>query len=64
MLGIIGYLISGISNDSTITVAPLFWALLGIGFAVNRMNQQDIAVETATISTESEKSSGKKKRKG
>lgn len=64
MLGIIGYLISGISNDSTITVAPLFWALLGIGFAVNRMNQQDIAVKTATISTESEKSSGKKKRKG
>lgn len=40
MLGIFGYLISGIANDSTVAVAPLFWALLGIGFAVNRMCQK------------------------
>lgn len=43
MLGVLGYLISGITNDSTITVAPLFWALLGIGFAVNRMVRQEMA---------------------
>lgn len=37
MLGIIGYLILGISNDSTITIAPLFWMTLGLGFAVNKI---------------------------
>lgn len=38
MLGVIGYLTAGLSNDSCVAIAPLFWALLGIGFAVNRMN--------------------------
>lgn len=41
MLGVVGYLIAGIPNDSTITVAPLFWAWLGIGFAVNKMNKEE-----------------------
>ena len=36
-VGTIGYMISGLINDSTITVAPVFWALLGIGFACNRL---------------------------
>lgn len=35
-LGIVGYMAVGMANDSTITVAPLFWGLLGIGFALNR----------------------------
>ena len=35
MLGTLGYMISGIANDSTITVAPLFWAMLGIGIGIN-----------------------------
>lgn len=39
MFGVIGYLISGLANDSSVALAPLFWALLGIGFAVNRMNK-------------------------
>ena len=30
-----GYMISGLINDSTVTVAPLYWVLLGIGFSVN-----------------------------
>lgn len=34
-VGTIGYMISGIFNDSTITVSPVFWALMGIGLAVN-----------------------------
>lgn len=34
-LGTIGYMISGITNDSTITVAPIFWILLGLGFGIN-----------------------------
>ncbi len=37
MIAIIGYLISGIINDSTITVAPVYWCLIGIGFAINRL---------------------------
>jgi hypothetical protein len=34
-IGTISYMIVGISNDSSIAVAPIFWALLGIGFACN-----------------------------
>ena len=39
-LGIIGYLIAGIFNDSIISVAPIFWILLGVGVAVNYMNRK------------------------
>lgn len=35
-LGVVGYMAAGMANDSTITVAPVFWGLLGIGFALNR----------------------------
>ena len=34
-LGTIGYIISGITNDSSITVAPIFWGLMGLGVTVN-----------------------------
>lgn len=34
-LGLTGYMITGLANDSTVTVAPVFWAMLGIGYAVN-----------------------------
>jgi hypothetical protein len=34
-IGTIAYMIAGITNDSTITVAPVFWVLIGIGIAVN-----------------------------
>jgi hypothetical protein len=34
-IGIVSYMISGITNDSTITVAPIAWALIGIGIACN-----------------------------
>lgn len=36
-LGTIGYMITGISNDSTITVAPVFWVLIGTGIAINHI---------------------------
>ena len=35
MLGTMGYMISGLANDSTVTVSPLFWALMGVGIAIN-----------------------------
>lgn len=34
-LAIIGYLGAGIFNDSVISVAPIFWILLGVGMAIN-----------------------------
>lgn len=40
MLGIIGYLVAGLSNDSCIATAPVFWILLGMGFSVNRINKE------------------------
>ena len=36
-IGIVGYLVSGLINDSNIGVAPIFWILLGVGFACNRI---------------------------
>lgn len=41
MLGIVGYLGAGIFNDSIISVAPVFWVLLGAGIAVNYLNNQE-----------------------
>lgn len=37
LIGSIGYMISGFINDSTVAVAPLFWVLIGVGFACNRI---------------------------
>ncbi len=34
-IGTVSYMIAGISNDSSITVAPVFWVLIGIGTAIN-----------------------------
>lgn len=34
-IGTIAYMIAGITNDSTITVAPVFWALIGMGIVIN-----------------------------
>ena len=35
LLGTMGYMISGLANDSTVTVSPLFWALMGVGIGIN-----------------------------
>jgi len=34
-LGICGYLAAGLFNDSVVSVAPVFWGLLGIGISIN-----------------------------
>lgn len=36
-ISIIGYMVSGLINDSTVGVAPIFWILLGVGFACNKI---------------------------
>lgn len=36
-LGICGYLTAAVFNDSIVSIAPVFWILLGTGFACNRI---------------------------
>jgi O-antigen ligase len=38
---ILGYLVAGLFNDQIISVAPLFYALTGIGIAVNWLIAED-----------------------
>jgi len=41
-LGVIGYLFAGIFNDSVVSVAPVFWIILGVGVALNYMNRKEL----------------------
>lgn len=34
-IGTISYMVVGISNDSSITVAPIFWVMIGLGTCIN-----------------------------
>lgn len=43
-LGTFGYVVTGIINDSTVTVAPAFWGILGLGIAMNRLLQKQTPV--------------------
>lgn len=43
--GISVYLTTGIANDSNVCTAPLFWGMLGLGMAVNRMIAKKIIKE-------------------
>ncbi len=45
-LAIIGYLGAGFFNDSIVSVAPIFWALFGIGVALNQLNKKEESVVT------------------
>lgn len=42
LAGTFGYLVTSMANDSTITVAPLFWTLIGVGLAINRMIKKNV----------------------
>lgn len=41
-LGIIGYLFAGLFNDSVVSVAPVFWIILGVGVALNYLNRTEL----------------------
>lgn len=41
----VSYMVLGIANDSSITVAPVFWALIGLGITVNRLAKPYIEEE-------------------
>ncbi len=36
-IGTFAYMLTGITNDSSITTAPVFWAIIGTGIAANHM---------------------------
>ena len=38
-LGILAYLIAVLANDSTICTAPVFWAVLGLGWGINTLRR-------------------------
>lgn len=38
MLGTLAYLMVAMFNDSTVNTAPVFWCMLGIGMAINKIN--------------------------
>lgn len=50
------YMIAGIANDSNVCTAPVFWGMLGLGLAVNRMlvKKENLFVKETTVSAESD----------
>lgn len=38
MAGVVAYLVAGMTTDSVVSVAPVFWTLLGTGFGANVIN--------------------------
>lgn len=46
-LGVIGYLFAGIFNDSVVSVAPVFWIVLGVGVAINYLNRKELKKKTS-----------------
>lgn len=44
-IGTIGYMVTGLTNDSSITTAPIFWTLIGLGIMVNQKVKQLILQE-------------------
>ncbi|MCH5251857.1 MAG: O-antigen ligase family protein [Lachnospiraceae bacterium] len=44
LIGIFSYMVTGLANDSTVAVAPVYWGMLGAGMALNgilRIRQKD-----------------------
>ena len=41
LCGLIGYCVAGVFNDSVVSVAPVFWAILGLGIALLRFPKPD-----------------------
>lgn len=39
-ISVISFLVSGITNDSSISVSPVFWVIAGIGFVSNEFNRK------------------------
>lgn len=44
----LSYMVLGLTNDSSLTVAPMFWGLVGLGIAVNHLARPYIEEEKAS----------------
>lgn len=42
MFAVVGFCVAGIANDSVVSVSPVFWVLLGVGIACNRLYKKAI----------------------
>ncbi len=45
LAGVIAYAVAGLTTDSVVTVAPVFWVLLGTGFGANVIGTEDESIE-------------------
>ncbi|QNU66809.1 O-antigen ligase family protein [Ruminiclostridium herbifermentans] len=45
LLSVIGFLVCGLGNDSNINVSPIFWILIGMGIACNRLYSKTVVGE-------------------
>lgn len=53
---VVGYLVAGLANDSVIGVSVVFWVLLGLGIACNRLYAKSILVPaTSNVQPNSKK---------
>ena len=41
LVGTLNYMIASLANDSNVNTAPMFWIMMGLGMAVNRMVVQE-----------------------
>lgn len=44
-IGTISYMIAGITNDSSVTTAPLFWVMIGVGISMNHKAKDLLKVD-------------------
>lgn len=48
-IAVVGFLMAGVTNDSSICVSPVFWVVVGMGITANRMvkktNNKEVAAE-------------------
>lgn len=47
-IAVVAFLVSSLANDSTVSVSPVFWILLGIGIACNRLYSQKLLITNTT----------------
>ncbi len=57
LTAVIGYAIAGLANDSLVSVAPVFWVILGLGISCNYM------VNRKTATDKNKQVAGRKERK-
>ncbi len=54
-VGSFGYMIVQVINDSSITVAPIFWTMMGVGIALLIKTRKDLKVQLAEENKEKER---------